>query len=288
MISYEELIERINSYNSQLLNPNIPPHSSNLLHQLGRKDKKNLAFFNRICRQYFKMRTRGVDLSCNFEKYVMNLVDATNQYMDLCVGNKLFSHQSDFTSSIIPEMFFLIMYKIVKELKLGSDYIVSAQSEVPIECMFDLQNGGRMMFKTKRLDLLVSNNTSISLGSKSYPFVIPIIAMEMKTNLDKNMMSGIETSVAALKSTFPHCVYFVITEFCDLATDKLNYASSDIDEIYIIRNQKRSEVRKSGNTRNEISANLVLEVSSICKNQLNNAMKSVVSLEKRMANGKLI
>lgn len=286
MTSYDDLIEEVNSYNRELENLEIPPHSSNLLHQLRRKDKKKLSFFNELCKRYFDFRKTAQEKRFSLEEYVFKTVQSTNEYMDLFLTENPFSHQADFTSSIVPEMFFLIMYRLVKSQ--GLDLMVSAQSEVPIECMFEFRNECKLMYKTKRLDLVVCKRTTITIDESSYEFIIPLISMEMKTNLDKNMMSGIENSVTALKKTFPHCLYFVVTELSDMATDKLNYASSDIDEIYIVRKQKRASVRKNKREKKDIDASLIYEIVSRCLHQLALLNDKIAPIEERMQTGKLI
>lgn len=286
MISIEELTTRITSYNEQLENPHIPPHSSNLLHQLSKRDAaRKLREFNDVCNSYLRLREVGNQITLDLNDYVSQIVDATNAYMDVLLTVN-YNHQADFKSSVIPEMFFLILYKIVKTYQ--EDYFVSAQSDVPIECMFDLQGGSRMMFKTKRLDMLVYKDSQLSLDGATIPFIIPLIAMEMKTNLDKNMMSGIEHSVTALKKTFPNSLYYVVTEFSDMAIDKLNYASSGIDEIYILRQQKRAAVRRDLNLRNSINPELVLEIANHCIQLMEEVHTIIPSTEVRMTTGKLI
>ena len=88
---------------------------------------------------------------------------------------------------------------------------------------------------TKRLCVAVVKNNVIKFNDKEYNLSIPLLAIECKTNLDKNMLSGIEFSVSEMKKTFPQCNYFVVTELSDFAVDKLNYASSGINEMYILR-----------------------------------------------------
>ena len=102
------------------------------------------------------------------------------------------------------------------------------------------------------------------------------------------MLAGIENSVAALKRTFPNCLYFVVTEFADLATDKLNYASTDIDEIYVIRNQKRASVRGNKNSKNTINKTLVMEMVSKTASLLKSFSEEQQTIEQRMTLGKLI
>lgn len=286
MKSIKELKEKIEDYNGRLENPYLPPHSSNLLHQLGKNDAKDKVLqYNELCKFYFEFREAACHIEMPFVSYTEDLVKSTNKYMEFL---KTFNscHQSDFKSSVIPEMFFLLLYKIVKEH--NEPYFVSAQSDVPIECIFDLQGGSRMMFKTKRLDMLVYKLSKLTIDNNTQDFIIPLIAMEMKTNLDKNMMSGIEHSVEALKKTFPNSLYYVITECSDMAIDILNYASSGIDEIYILRRQKRADVRKDIDNRNDIDVNLVIDIASECIKQMEQVHKEVLSTETRMTTGKLI
>lgn len=218
--------------------------------------------------------------------YVKNILNATNEYMDILNEYNPFRHQADFTSSIIPEMFFLLMNRIIS--KIGKDYVVSAQSDVPIECMFGLKGGSKLLYKSKRLDMLVFKRTELIFDSTSYPFIIPIVAMEIKTNLDKNMMAGIEHSVESLKKTFPNCLYYVVTEFSDMALDKLNYASSDIDEIYIIRKQKRASVRNNKEVKHKLDYKLVLEIINSCIRQIESVENEKNPIADRMQTGKLI
>lgn len=287
MKTYEQLIEQLSKYDKKIEGQPLPPHSTNLMHQLNKKEAANLQLFNEVCGRYFRLREvassrRKMDLS----EFIGLIVDETNSYMELFATSSPFSHQQDFTSSIIPEMFYFIFSRIIKDSDIP--LIVKAQDDLPIECMFDLHDGGRLLFKNKRLDLSLCRKSVLSLDGVKHNFVIPLIAMEIKTNLDKNMLAGIENSVSALKRTFPKCLYYVVTEFADLATDKLNYASTDIDEIYIIRNQRRASVRGNKNPKNGINKTLVMELALNAVLLMNSFSKEQLTLEERMKRGKLI
>ena len=287
MKTYEQLIEQLSKYDTKIKGQALPPHSTNLMHQLNKKEAANLQLFNEVCVRYFRLREvassrRKMDLA----EFIGLVVDETNSYMELFATSSPFSHQQDFTSSIIPEMFYFIFSRIIKDSDIP--LIVQAQDDLPIECMFDLHDGGRLLFKNKRLDLSLCRKSVLSLDGVKHNFVIPLIAMEIKTNLDKNMLAGIENSVSALKRTFPKCLYYVVTEFADLATDKLNYASTDIDEIYIIRNQRRASVRGNKNPKNSINKTLVMELALNAVLLMNSFSKEQLTLEERMKRGKLI
>lgn len=287
MKSYEELIVELSKFDAKIVGQDLPPHSTNLMRQLNKKDARNLCLFNDVCTRYFEFRNEVSNhKTANLEEFVNRVVDKTNNYMNFFSTTNPFSHQQDFTSSIIPEMFYFIFSRIVESSEIP--IIVQAQNNLPIECMFDLCDGGRMLFKNKRLDLSLCKKSKLALDGVSHDFVIPMLAMEIKTNLDKNMLAGIENSVSALKRTFPNCMYFVVSEFADLATDKLNYASTDIDEIYIIRNQKRASVRGNKISQNAINKALVIELALKAVFLLESVSDEQLTLEQRMKSGKLI
>ena len=287
MKSYEELIVELSKFDAKIVGQDLPPHSTNLMRQLNKKDARNLCLFNEVCTRYFEFRNEVSNhKTANLEEFVNRVVDKTNNYMNFFSTTNPFSHQQDFTSSIIPEMFYFIFSRIVESSEIP--IIVQAQNNLPIECMFDLCDGGRMLFKNKRLDLSLCKKSKLALDGVSHDFVIPMLAMEIKTNLDKNMLAGIENSVSALKRTFPNCMYFVVSEFADLATDKLNYASTDIDEIYIIRNQKRASVRENKISQNSINKALVMELALKAVFLLKSVSDDKLTLEQRMKLGKLI
>ena len=287
MKTYEELISELSKYDAQIVGQELPPHSTNLMHQLNKRVANNIQLFNDVCSRYFKFRESAQSsLNLSLADFVSCIVDKANNYMDYFVVNNPFSHQQDFTSSIVPEMLYFTFKKLLESHNCSVS--VYAQQDLPIECMFDLYDGGRLVCKNKRLDLSLSQKTTLTLNETSYDFYIPLVAMEIKTNLDKNMLAGIENSVASLKKTFPKCMYFVVSEFADFDSSKLNYASSDIDEIFIIRNQKRADIRDNKNPKNAINKNLVLELASNADKMLLAFMRNNLTLEEKMRTGKLI
>ncbi|MDO4732654.1 MAG: Bpu10I family restriction endonuclease, partial [Bacillota bacterium] len=165
---------------------------------------------------------------------------------------------------------------------------VSAQKDLTIECIFDISSGGTIRFKNKRVDVAVVKPCQLVFNGTANELPIPLIAIECKTNLDKNMISGIEHSVSELKKTFPDCHYFVVTEVSDFDVKKSNYASSGIDEMYILRQQKRGPIRRNPELRKPLSSTLVQELSEILIQNIAAMNADVIGLDTRMQNGKLI
>ena len=287
-MNYDEMISVVEDINAlQGVSREAVPHGNNLLHQFRKRQVARLAMYQDILTRYLAMR-QVTFTEDDIESYVALVVEKTNEYMDYFwpPANNPFSHQADFTSSIIPEMLCSIFDNIIKSK--GVQLEVSAQKDLTIECTFDIAGGGAMRFKNKRVDVAVVEPCNLSFNGNNIVFPIPLLAIECKTNLDKNMLSGIEQSVGDLKKTFPKCRYFVITECSDFDVLKSNYASSGIDEMYILRKQKRGVIRRAPNLRNHIDAALVYEVAKALASDIDAMRTDNEDLNTRMQRGKLI
>lgn len=286
-MTYDEMIEKIIEINNiQGITIGALPHCSNLLFQLQKRVDKNEKLFSIVVATYMKMR--NIDMSLGLKAYVEQIVSATNTYMDIFwpPKNNPFSHQADFGSSIIPEMLCLVFSYIIRNKNVGLE--VTAQKDLTIECIFDFTNGGNVRFKNKKVDVAVVKNCILKLDEQENTFPIPLIAIECKTNLDKNMLSGIEFSVGELKKTFPECHYLVVTELSDFDVRKSNYASSGIDEIYVLRKQKRAETRRDPHSRNSICTKLISEIADMLKKGIEEISEDTETLSEKMQSGKLI
>lgn len=287
-MNYEDMISAVEALNErQAVHKNAVPHGNNLLHQLLKREAGKEPLYENILSGY--IQTRSVPYSDgDLKAYITAVVEKTNRYMDLFWPpvNNPFSHQADFTSSIIPEMFCTVFGNIIRSGGAGLE--VSAQKDLAIECAFDISGGGRICFKNKRVDIAVVKPCLFSFQGVAAELPIPLLAIECKTNLDKNMLSGIEHSVTELKKTFPNCHYFVVTECSDFDVRKLNYASSGIEEMYVLRKQKRSAVRKDPARRNPIDASPVYEVAKALISSIDAMNVGTAGLAARMRQGKLI
>ena len=79
-----------------------------------------------------------------------------------------------------------------------------------------------------------------------------------------------------------------MTELSDFDVKKSNYASSGINEMYVLRQQKRGPVRKNPDLRNPLNASLVYEITLALKESIERMSSTVADLSSRMESGKLI
>ena len=287
-MTYDEMIDALLSLNEeQAASLAALPHCSNLLHQLAKRERGKENVYTQILNLYIPIRQLQFDRN-DIPGYILAVTEKVNQYMD-CFWppeNNPFSHQADFVSSIIPEMLCMLFGHIISAYEVELE--VSAQKDLAIECIFDIAGGGTIRFKNKRVDVAVVKPCRLLFNDVPSELPIPLIAIECKTNLDKNMISGIEHSVNELKKTFPDCRYFVVSELSDFNVKKSNYASSGIDEIYILRQQKRGVIRRTPLQRNTVNQNLVREIADGLIKNINAMNADLIDLDTRMQSGKLI
>lgn len=199
---------------------------------------------------------------------------------------RTFSHQSDLISSVVPEYICCIFLRLTETLGVPLD--VRGQTDLIIELYFSPVGRGKLQPRFKRVDSAILVPVQLRFrGNIVSQFAIPVVAAEVKTNLDKNMIVGIANAASGLKSTFPLCKYFAISEFVDFHFETQSYANTDIDEVYILRKQKRGEFRRSG------QANVVsLEVVGAFVDEVNEVLRLVGSevpdVALRLPRGRLI
>ena len=263
------------------------PHISNLITKYKLyKDPKSKLILKDYLSKYIEINefvSNNQKITKEFlEEYVQKIED----YLSILRENIFFSHQSDLISSVIPE-FFCQIYKIkLKEYNL--DFIVSGQENIIID--FQLQHNEKktILFKEKRVDVVVYKKVHIKVNNDQLNIVVPIIALENKVNLDKNMIYGIINTSHSIKKIFPNSLYCLITEFADLNLKSQNFKYSDIDEIYILRKQKRSEFRLKKRV-NKIDVSLIEHNIKLFEDKISMTQVNDLSLEDKMKQyGKLI
>ena len=268
---------------------NIFPHGSNLYTKMRRPMSSNQKdIMGQVTPFYLSIIDNAKKDNKGFDKWLKKHTVLVDTYLEFIRSNATtaFAHQSDFISSVIPEYICCILHRVVKASH--PSLLVEGQRDLLIELQFSPVSHGRLHPKLKRVDAAISMPVNLKFqGDDVNQFVIPIVAVEVKTNLDKNMLVGIENSVLDLKKTFPLCKYFVISELCDFQVEDQSYASTKMDEIYVIRQQKRSEWRHTGRM-NPISMDCIREFVQEAVKALELVDSDIPSIADRLSKGSLI
>lgn len=263
------------------------PHGSNLLTKIKLyKDTKSQTYLEKFAKKYIELFNLANNQKKITKEFLKTYAEKTDEYLFFLRNNIFFSHQSDLISSVIPE-FFCQLYKI-KLLENKKKYNVSGQENLKIDFQLQHNKNKQILFKEKRVDVAVFENVDLDLNSSKSKIIIPIIALEIKVNLDKNMIYGIINTSESIKKLFPNSLYCCVTEFADLDLKTQNFKYSDIDEIYILRKQKRSEYRRNKKL-NKINIELVEHNLKMFEKKISNDNLNDLSLESKMSKfGRLI
>jgi 5'(3')-deoxyribonucleotidase len=284
----KELIEKLAEFDKKL------PHCRNLKTKAFNENTikgKRANLTKEIVSQYlhYFQAIKKLDKINDPEKWITNALKYFEVYYSEIKSDKyrIFSHQSDFLSSLFPEFLYILYNKFV--LGKHKEFVIETQKDLVIDLSFLPYSTAAINFKSKRVDVAILKPCLFTVNEeKLTDFNIALIAIEVKTNLDKNMIGGVEYSVQRLKRTFPLCKYYLISELADFAYEKQNYAASAIDEILITRKQKRSEVRRDSNKLNPIDSVLLLNHLTEVLQFLETVVEEPVILSKRLKKGKLI
>lgn len=267
------------------------PHGSNLKQKLLNSKSGKSKSGDFVCEaiQIFSEILLKFDRSVgSIDDYEL-FIDQIDQYISKLRSDAkgLFSHQSDFVSSVIPELYCQIFKKKLSQLG-ENDFIVSGQLDLTIDFQFLNNQREPILFKTKRVDVAVYRPITLTVLEKEYEFIVPVIAVENKVNLDKNMLYGIINTANSIKKMFPNCHYLACTEFSDLTLSDHNYAYSDIDQVYTLRKQKRGDFRRTKIAK-QISKPLVLESIELLADNVKTFNSNAPDLEALMvSHGRLI
>ena len=122
-------------------NSSLTPHANNLSHKihLSIKDGKfseRKSIYRKIEKIYSKVLDHNLDISDTLESWTKKHLKLVNEYLKLLATPELdiYSHQSDFKSSIIPELVCIIFDQIVKRRSLP--LIINGQNDIVIDLLF--------------------------------------------------------------------------------------------------------------------------------------------------------
>lgn len=210
----------------------------------------------------------------NYSKnYIERKVEYLNKYYHNFDGyfsrhNVKFTAQSKIRSTILEE-FCGYLFKDLKLInKLGLDSF-----NKKIFTGLNLDSNGNVEFKEKDIDFCIGREIQITFNGKNKKLIIPLIAIECKTWLDKTMLSEAQFTAMKLKNSNPNVYVYIIAGYSGIALNEVPRKSqTSIDQIYLI-----------GNTRKNISPSVFydffIDVKKALKSiQLNNLPSNVGKL----------
>lgn len=247
---------------------------------------KNLRDYSR--RQRGDKKAKFLNIESAYENYrnsidnvttldhdgIREIVSALNAYRTLAlpVFDKMDNAgQKALGYTIMEEFFYLLFQKQIKLMGIHHDNLFVGKGNSYVSLSFtpssfdSVFNYPSAYIHTKDQDFVLGATVDINVVAdgeeETTSTVIPVVAIECKTYLERNMLDSCAATASRLKSAMPYCVYMVVAEYM-----KMSDASpelTDIDEVYILCKAKNSEreARKRANLPPlEIDSELVIDL----------------------------
>ena len=250
-------------------------HKLNLLNKIGTlKNDVQMSIFNEVKTAYEVYEEAFSSITVFDENAIRTLVDALNTYRRIaipvfdCLDN---SGQQALGYTIMEEFFFLFFHTYLKSEKInypnlflgkGNSYVSLSFTPKSFESAF---KDVSPYIHSKDQDFVLGVSVDIKVESadskSSEQTILPIVAIECKTYLEKNMLDSCANTASRLKRAMPYCLYMVASEYM-----KMSEASpelTDIDEVYILCKAKNSERllrAKQGLSPFDIDSSLILDL----------------------------
>lgn len=214
---------------------------------------------------------------------ITEIVNALNTYRraSLPVFDKMDNAgQKALGYTIMEEFFYLLFNKYIGQLGLAHDNLFVGKGNSYVSLSFtpsgfsNLFTHPNAYIHTKDQDFVLGATVNINVAAdgteETTSTVIPVVAIECKTYLERNMLDSCAATASRLKNAMPYCVYMVASEYM-----KMSDASpelTDIDEVYVLCKAKNSEreARKKANLPPlDIDAALIIDLFERVKRHLN-------------------
>lgn len=241
------------------------------------------AIFDTIISAYEEYRTNVDSVHGLSNTEIHRIVGYLNAYRKVAIpvfDNVPNAGQTGLGSTIMEEFFYLLFKKKVDMMQLGHDNIFVGKGNSYVSLSFTPSSFSNVFenpnanIHTKDQDFVLGANVEIQItadgNSQNTPTVIPVVAIECKTYLERNMLDSCAATAGRLKSAMPYCVYIVASEYM-----KMSDASpelTDIDEVYILckaKNADRERRKRNNEEPFEIDSELIVDLFERVERHLN-------------------
>lgn len=212
------------------------------------------------------------------------LTDKLNDYRNIALPileNRDNSGQENLRSTILEEFFQLLIFPLTKEIqKSFNESLVLGKANSYVGLTFTPKSFISLFEKptpsihTKDQDFVLGCNIQVSTEVKSNlgnslpktDVVIPVIAIECKTYIEKNMLDSCAGTAKRLKNAMPYCLYIVAAEYMKM--EDAYPELTDIDEVFILTKEANSS-RDKKKPPHPLQPDLIYDIFQICQRHLN-------------------
>lgn len=211
-------------------------------------------------------------------KEKVNLLNEYKNYIDSLRDKGHFKMQDKIASSIIEEFLFHLFKNISgidKNLQEGLIFVGQAKaytdlSFVPKNFKDFIDNPGVYVNK-KNQDFTISKKVKCTFETNKnkevVEIVVPAVAIECKTFIPSTMLGQSSYEAQRLKQGNPYALYIIVAEQNALSDD-INLKNLPIDEIFILRKQKRDSKKNKVADKKPIDYQVIVDLYNFVKHYL--------------------
>lgn len=271
-------------------------HASNILGKL-KKDKvaKNkIVAAQRLAIEYKKYLEKQLKIGGYSKEDIIQRVKLLNEYYSyydnpengLC---RLFSSQGKLRSSILEEFFYFLFKDYLNEIREKvndmNDVLGIGAAKSYTNLYFspkDLRgfvNDPSIKLNVKDQDFAIFRNVFFGVdGNKQKVFKakVPVVAIEVKTYIDKTMLEGAIATAEKLKMGNPFSLFIVAVETYNIDIE-VDPSYSQINQIYVLRKQRGAFNKIEFEDIKPIDYGVVYSLFSNAKNHIERPWSDVKS-----------
>ncbi len=252
-------------------------HGTNLKNKL---DKTKDAALKDALKYYCDFRKSISCLEITSKDDVEKLCKYFNAYRSLVaydLESRNTSGQENLRSSMMEEFFVHLFQNLIKlKFERTPANLFIGKNKGYVDLTFSPRSFNEMFvdpgayFHTKDQDFMFGVELSVCISSKSdtdldqikaTDIIVPIVAIECKTYLERNMLDSCAGTATRLKKATPYCLYIVASEYLKLKDSQPEL--TDIDEVYVLckeSNSERDRKRKEKIDITPISSELIFDL----------------------------
>lgn len=271
-------------------------HKKNLIDYINTNHLQNAQSVLVAYQEYRNNFDRIVDYS---DVAICQMVEALNSYRRVAIpvfDNLTYAGQKALGYTVMEEFFYLFFQKYIYTLGIQNTNLFLGKENSYVSLSFTpksfsgILNDVKPYIHSKDQDFVLGISVDINVRSGEQETIqttiLPVIAIECKTYLEKNMLDSCANTATRLKNAMPYCLYMVASEYMKM--DEASPELTDIDEVYILCKAKNSErLRRTQENLPplDIDGSLIVDLFSRVRRHLNATWWSP---EDAISNGKVI
>jgi hypothetical protein len=146
--------------------------------------------------------------------------------------------QSKFRPTVLEEFCGYLFKDIPEITRFGLDFF-----NKNVFAGIVLDRNGKALLKTKDIDFCIGKKFVVNIGPEEYQIIIPIIAIECKTYIDKTMFSESQYTAQKMKQGSPNVRVYCVAERNEIDLNEIpTKGQTPLDQIFIIRGKEKNPI----------------------------------------------